>query len=64
MSKCEHIIGINHDIDWADVTTLRELKEYIEFNKSKEVDIMRFNYCPLCGEKLDWDDYSTAENTI
>ena len=21
---------------------------------SKDVDIQRFNYCPKCGEKIDW----------
>lgn len=23
---------------------------------SKDVDIERFNYCPKCGEKIDWEN--------
>lgn len=64
MGECEHIIGLNYDIDWADVTTLKQLKEFMKIDKGEEVEILCFNYCPMCGEKLNWDDYSIGENTI
>ena len=31
---------------------LWSLNDYADFRKS--VDITRFKYCPLCGEKIDW----------
>lgn len=29
-----------------------ELSDY--YDKRKRTDLTRFNYCPLCGKKIDW----------
>lgn len=29
-----------------------ELLDY--YDKRKRTDLTRFNYCPLCGKKIDW----------
>lgn len=33
---------------------LYEPSDYSDMNK--DVDIERFNYCPKCGEKIDWEN--------
>ena len=31
-----------------------EFKDY--FDKRKSVNMKRFEYCPMCGEKIDWKE--------
>ena len=35
------------------------LSDYCDFRKS--VDIQRFNYCPFCGEKIEWKSIAKAK---
>lgn len=35
------------------------MKEYAD--KKAETDLIRFDYCPYCGEKIDWDEISESE---
>ena len=54
-------------IDYEDtrIMTANELREEIEeghttfslndyCDKRKSTDLTRFNYCPICGKKIDW----------
>ena len=31
-------------------------------DKRKSTDLTRFNYCPLCGKKIDWKAIKCGEN--
>lgn len=33
-------------------------------DKRKSTDLERFNFCPLCGEKIDWEEMRKNKNTI
>ena len=78
IEKCEHQIGVLWNYESTTITTIKELKEHIEWNKRwreysydvvfhsglysladycdkrKSTNLTRFNYCPLCGKKIDW----------
>ena len=36
------------------------LEEYCD--KRKSTDLTRFNYCPLCGKKIDWKSIKGGSN--
>ena len=53
----EHIERHNNSIDfWKKAgfpkTKAISLEDYCDNRKS--TDLTRFNYCPLCGKKIDW----------
>lgn len=39
---------------------LYSLDDY--FNKEKNTDLTRFEYCPKCGKKIDWEQLRKANN--
>ena len=39
-----------------------ELKDYADRRKS--TNVFRYNYCPICGEKIDWKSFKEAKNEI
>lgn len=58
-------IGLWVDYHWNELITLDELKEEIEekatiytindyADRRKSTNLTRFNYCPYCGEKINW----------
>ena len=53
--KCEHIVGIMYEHELTDLITFAELND-CELREKQWTDreISRFNFCPLCGEKIDW----------
>ena len=53
---------LKDEIEWLQ-SRKESLKEYGIYNiyslsdycdKRKSTDLTRFNYCPLCGKKIDW----------
>lgn len=53
--KCDHLIGYRQDtrsdiFDWYFVTNITEGS-----CKVSDISSDKFNYCPECGEKIDWD---------
>ena len=75
IEKCECCIGVLNDYEDTKIVTLSELKEHIEYNsvfkfwifqdhcdKRKSTDLTRFNYCPLCGKKIDWKEIKGGAN--
>lgn len=67
--KC--VIGMLHSYENTELITLEELKEHIEretaasikhynlfdyCDKRKNTDVTRFEYCPFCGKKIDWEE--------
>lgn len=72
MKKCEHIIGLldyfSGGESVAENVTLKDLLIEIEFNinlvhykrsyfdPSKNTELIHYNFCPLCGEKIDWEE--------
>lgn len=66
MSKCEHLIGeVYSQGDFNEVICADELTKYFtseEIEKIKQdiplngfYGFCRFYYCPICGERIDWD---------
>ncbi len=67
---CEHIIGIYSNELNIFLVTIDELKSIIDwenrffqykdklkindFLDCRKTNLHRFDYCPLCGEKIDW----------
>ena len=60
----EHIIGTFHDYGGDILISFSELKEeqpstpytmkqYLDWRCS--TNLYRFNYCPICGTKIDWN---------
>lgn len=44
---------INKDSEWwQSICNKYTLEDYCD--KRKATDLTRFNYCPLCGKKIDW----------
>ena len=37
---------------WQSMCSKYTLEDYCD--KRKSTDLTRFNYCPLCGKKIDW----------
>jgi hypothetical protein len=44
---------------WSLCQQIYELSDYCD--KRKSTDICRFNYCPMCGEKIDWKAIKRSE---
>jgi hypothetical protein len=74
MSKCDHHIGLWYEFGMAYRVTLEQLKEYEKegseygdwtmedyLNKDKETNFAHFDFCPKCGEKIDWDKIKEYE---
>lgn len=78
MSRCDHHIGLWYEFGMAYRVTLEQLKEYEKegsdygdwtmedyLDKDKESNFIHFDFCPKCGEKIDWDkireDYENEE---
>ena len=62
--QCEHQIGEWIDYDNVHLITFKELSELYKtscyplnkyLDRRYSVNLIRFNYCPICGEKIDWD---------
>lgn len=58
---CE--IGIWYDYDYDKVITFKELNELHKvavykledyYDRRKSTNLLRFNYCPTCGAKINW----------
>ena len=45
-------VGYNHGIKWW------TLADYCD--KRKNTDLTRFEYCPMCGRKIDWKSIKTG----
>ena len=43
---------------WSIMGNKYTLDDYCDRRKS--TDLTRFNYCPLCGKKIDWKSYKGA----
>ena len=69
MKPCEHIIGVLNDYEDTRLVTVEGLKDDIKTreriykyfytlsdyaDKRKSTNLSRFDYCPLCGSKVDW----------
>ena len=63
MCKDECFICLWHDSEWNEIFTLEDLVQASKENiytledysdKRKSTNITRFNYCPICGEIIDW----------
>ena len=54
--KCEHIYGIMYEHELTDLVKLEDLKD-CENREKQWIDreLKRFNFCPFCGEKIDWE---------
>lgn len=74
MSRCDHHIGLWYEFGMAYRVTLEQLKEYEKegsdygdwtmedyLDKDKETNLNRFDYCPKCGEKIEWDKMKEDE---
>jgi len=55
-----------HDWEWNELMTLKDLIEaskesiytMIDYtDKRKSTNITHFDYCPYCGEKINWKDF-------
>lgn len=42
---------------------MKELKIKDYFDKRKNTNFNRFNYCPYCGKKIDWKELKERSNT-
>lgn len=69
MCSCEHHIGVWYEYEEAYIVTLEQLKKFEKegsffgdwdmndyLNVNKDTNLIRFSYCPKCGEKIDWDN--------
>lgn len=70
MPTCDHIIGIYYDYEDTDVITYDELKKEVRISTLAWPNVIkplrdyldgrvstnfrRFNFCPMCGEKIDY----------
>ena len=45
---------INYQM-WSIMGNKYNLNDYCD--KRKSTDLVRFNYCPICGKKIDWESY-------
>ena len=57
MNNCDHFIGYTLDT---------RSEDYKEFYKSSNVEDIsaihrKFDYCPDCGEEIDWDNIGIPE---
>ncbi len=59
--ECE--IGIWYDFNEDRLITFKELNELYEqtvytrqdyYDRRKSTNLLRFNFCPICGEKIIW----------
>lgn len=61
---CEECkIGIWYDFNEDRLITFKELNELYEqtvytrqdyYDRRKSTNLLRFNFCPICGEKIIW----------
>jgi hypothetical protein len=60
--ECE--IGIWYDFNEDRLITFKELNELYEqtvytrqdyYDRRKSTNLLRFNFCPICGEKIIWE---------
>lgn len=60
--ECE--IGIWYDFNEDRLITFKELNELYEqtvytrqdyYDRIKSTNLLRFNFCPICGEKIIWE---------
>ncbi len=72
MTECECIIGIYANFDNTQLVTVNELKELIQSwphfysfadycDKRKVTNLGRFEFCPMCGKKIDWKKIKNEE---
>lgn len=45
---------------WRSICNKYTLDDYCDRRKS--TDLTRFNYCPLCGKKIDWKEIKDGAN--
>ena len=61
MKKCDHVVGILED-DFLTMNYIEEIYDYVKSELIKPDDLLDknkhyidiFNYCPLCGQRIDW----------
>lgn len=59
LKKCNCIIGISI-FNWGNVENISQYVKPIKINDFSILmdpighTIYRFNYCPICGQKIDW----------
>lgn len=44
---------------WQSLCSKYTLDDYCD--KRKSTDLTRFNYCPVCGKKIDWKEMKRGE---
>lgn len=50
-ANCDHIVVMHHFYDM--LVTISEMPEFENGYESDGDNVTRFNYCPMCGVKLD-----------
>jgi hypothetical protein len=64
--ECEHLVGeVSSDGDFNEVVCADELTEFFNSQNLERIlhdkstigfyGLYKFNYCPDCGAKIDWD---------
>ena len=55
-NECDHVVGIYAaEKRWADQIRMSVCRDYKNnYNNHIPMDVV-FDYCPLCGERIDWD---------
>lgn len=60
----EHIIALFYDYDNTKMVNLKELEKEEKstvytmsmwLDRRYGTNLFRFNYCPICGKKIDWN---------
>lgn len=54
-----HIEANRYDYEQFYILKYYTLSDYCD--KRKSTDITRFNYCPICGKKVDWKAIKRSE---
>ena len=52
--ECDCWVGWFEEVDHSEWFTEKDLIQYIEDGKEYAEYFTAFNYCPLCGKKIDW----------
>lgn len=60
----KHIKETTDYINWLKKQTATEREPYTlndYCDKRKATDLTRFEYCPVCGKKIDWNEMKRSE---
>lgn len=56
-NDCDHIIGIEkHGEAYWNVTVYNQSNIGVFAERYDASTFVKYSYCPLCGEKIDWKD--------